>query len=53
MSQMEISEFQRKALDIIASNFEETGHGERPISTDAQSVLAKAKTIVSSGHQLD
>ena len=53
MSQMEISEFQRKALDIIASNFEETGHGERPISTDAQSVLAKAKTIVSPKHQLD
>lgn len=53
MSHMEISEFQRKALDIIASHFEETGHGERPISTDAQSVLAKAKTIVSSGHQLD
>lgn len=53
MSHMEISEFQREALDLIASHFEETGHGERPISMDAQSVLAKAKTIVSSGDRLD
>jgi len=47
MSHMEISEFQRKALDMIARHFEETGSGERPISMDAQSVLAKAKTIAS------
>lgn len=46
---MEISEFQRKALDMITSHFEKTGHGERPISIDAQTVLAKAKVIVSPG----
>ena len=51
MSHMEINEFQKKALDIIMRHFEETGHGEQPISIDAQAVLAKAKAIVSSGHQ--
>ena len=51
MSHMELNEFQRKALDIIARHFEETGHGERPISMDAQAVLAKAKAMISSGHE--
>ena len=51
MSHMELNEFQRKALDIITRHFEETGHGERPISIDAQAVLAKAKAIISPGHE--
>jgi len=51
MSRMEINEFQRKALDIITRRFEETGRGERPISMDAQAVLAKAKSIIASEHQ--
>jgi len=51
MSHMELNEFQRIALDIITRHFEETGRGERPISRDAQAVLAKAKAVISSGHE--
>lgn len=51
MSYMEISEFQRKALNTIKRHFEETGHGKRPISTEVQGVLTKAKGIISSGYK--
>jgi hypothetical protein len=40
---LEISALQRKALDLMAQHFEETGYGQQPIPTDAQAVLAKAK----------
>ena len=50
MSHMETSILQRKALYIIARHFEETGHGEQPISTDAQTVLDRARES-SAGHK--
>ncbi len=50
MSHMETSILQRKALYIIARHFEETGHGEQPISTDAQAVLDRARES-SAGHK--
>jgi len=46
ISYLEISELQRKALDLIAQHFAETGYGQQPISADAQAVLAKAKEYV-------
>ena len=45
MSQMEISKLQRRALDIIARHFEETGRGERPIPVDVQAVLERARVL--------
>lgn len=51
MSYMEISEFQRKALNTIKRHFAETGRGERPISTAVQSILTKAKGIISSEYK--
>lgn len=48
MSYLETSWFQRKALDLIAQRFEETGRGERPISKDAQEVLSRARARASS-----
>jgi len=51
MSYMEISEFQRKALNTIKRHFEETGHGKRPISTEIQGILTKAKGLISSGYK--
>jgi hypothetical protein len=48
MSYLETSWFQRKALDMIAQRFEETGRGERPISKDAQEVLIRARAKASS-----
>jgi len=48
MSYLEISWFQRKALDLIAQRFEETGQEERPISKDAQEVLVRARARESS-----
>jgi len=43
ISYLRISHLQRKALDLIAQHFVETGYGQQPISTDAQGVLARAK----------
>lgn len=48
MSYLETSWFQRKALDLLAQRFEETGRGERPISKDAQEVLSRARARASS-----
>jgi hypothetical protein len=48
MSYLETSWFQRKALDLIAQRFEETGRGERPISKDVQEVLSRARARASS-----
>ncbi len=48
MTYLETSWFQRKALDLIAQRFEETGRGERPISKDAQEVLNRARARISS-----
>lgn len=48
MSYLETSWFQRKALDLIAQRFEETGQEERPISKDAQDVLIRARARGSS-----
>jgi hypothetical protein len=48
MSYLETSWFQRKALDLLAQRFEETGRGERPISKDAQEVLTRARARGSS-----
>ena len=48
MSYLETSWFQRKALELIAQRFEETGRGERPISRDAQEVLMRARARASS-----
>ena len=47
ISCLAISELQRRALDLIAQHFAESGHGQRPISTDAQAVLARAKEYIS------
>ena len=46
ISNLEISELQTKALDLIAQHFEETGYGQQPIPTDAQAVLARAKEYI-------
>lgn len=46
ISNLEISELQAKALDLIAQHFEETGYGQQPIPTDAQAVLARAKEYI-------
>jgi len=43
---LEISQLQRKALDLIVRHFAETGYGQQPISTDAQAVLARAKEYI-------
>jgi hypothetical protein len=48
MSHMEISELQRKALEAIIQHFDKTGHGEHPVSSDAQIVLARARALSSS-----
>ncbi len=45
MSHMEITEFQRKTLDMITQHFEETGRGEQPISADVQVILARARAL--------
>jgi len=41
-----ISDLQKKALDLIAQHFTETGYGQQPISVDAQAVLTRAKECV-------
>ena len=46
ISNLEISELQTKALNLIAQHFEETGYGQQPIPTDAQAVLARAKEYI-------
>ena len=43
---MPLSLKQKKALDTLTRYYEETGSGKRPISTAAQTVIAKAKEKV-------
>ncbi|MFC1918826.1 hypothetical protein ACFLWW_02490 [Chloroflexota bacterium] len=45
---MAINELQREALNKIAKHFEETGHGEQPVSTTARAVLVRARDTASS-----
>jgi hypothetical protein len=42
-----ISNGQKRALDVVTRYFEQTGHGRRPISSSAQSVLSNAQDKVS------
>ena len=46
ISNLEISELQAKALDLMAQHFEETGYGQHPIPTDAQAVLDRVKEYI-------
>jgi len=48
LSYLTISQAQTKALDIITSHFERTGHGIQPVSVATQTVLARARDVVSS-----
>jgi len=48
VSYMEINSVQRRALNTITKYFEETGYGKRPVSLDVQTLLTKAKWLISS-----
>jgi len=45
MGQLVITRLQRRALNGIVRHFEKTGHGAQPVSSQAQSVVARARDI--------